>query len=128
MPSRERVDALITMVEAGRYVDALRAFYADHAATRENGEGSRVGLDVLIATEERALSAFTIATRPVNRTVDVLVDGDRVVVHWTFDIAAKDGSHAFTLDELASQRWEGDRIVDETFYYDPGQRTRNTRS
>jgi hypothetical protein len=25
------------------------------------------------------------------------------------------------LDELARQRWQGDRIVEERFYYDPAQ-------
>jgi hypothetical protein len=25
------------------------------------------------------------------------------------------------MDELAYQRWEGERIAEETFYYDPSQ-------
>jgi hypothetical protein len=26
------------------------------------------------------------------------------------------------MEELAYQRWEGDRIAEETFFYDPAQR------
>jgi hypothetical protein len=27
------------------------------------------------------------------------------------------------MDELSYQRWDGERIAEETFYYDPAQRT-----
>jgi hypothetical protein len=44
-----------------------------------------------------------------------------VVVNWVFDIVTADG-RASALDELAWQVWRGDRIAQERFYYDPGQR------
>jgi SnoaL-like domain len=119
MPTRERVRELITMVEAGRYVEAIEAFYAPDATMRENMDPPRGGLEALVANERRALESFTITTRKVD---EVLVDGDRAVIHWIFDIVAKDGSHAFVLDELAFQRWSGDHIVEERFFYDPAQR------
>jgi hypothetical protein len=28
------------------------------------------------------------------------------------------------VEEVACQRWDGDRIVEETFFYDPAERTR----
>lgn len=59
-----------------------------------------------------------IRTRPVEAC---LIDGDRVVIHWIFDFVGHDGA-GFTLDELAFQRWQGDKIVEERFYYDPSQR------
>jgi hypothetical protein len=31
------------------------------------------------------------------------------------------------IDELAYQRWDGDRIAEERFYYDPVQRTRKAQ-
>jgi hypothetical protein len=36
MPTRERVQALIGLVEGGRYVEAIEAFYHDDASMQEN--------------------------------------------------------------------------------------------
>ena len=118
MPDRERVLAFIRMVEAGGYVEALREFYAEDASMQENGEPPRVGRDRLVEHEWRMLSAHKEArTLPVEA---FLVDGDRVVIHWVFEFTRRDGT-SFRMDELAHQRWRGDRIVEERFYYDPAQ-------
>jgi hypothetical protein len=37
MPSRERVAALVAMVEQGRYAEAIEAFYTEGATMQENG-------------------------------------------------------------------------------------------
>jgi ketosteroid isomerase-like protein len=118
MPSRERVEALIAMVEQGKYVEAIREFYAEDASMQENDEPARTGRDRLIEHEWRMLSAHKAAcTLPGS---SFLVDGDRVVVHWVFEFTRPDGAR-FRMDELAHQRWRGDRIVEERFYYDPAQ-------
>lgn len=49
-----------------------------------------------------------------------LVDGDRVVINWVFEMTGQDGSTR-VMDELALQAWDGDRIATERFYYDPAQ-------
>ena len=51
----------------------------------------------------------------------VLVNGDHVVIRWIFHFAWRDGSVTH-MEELAWQRWEGERIAQETFFYDPAQR------
>jgi hypothetical protein len=43
-----------------------------------------------------------------------------VVIHWLFTFTLKDGGTR-TLDEIAYQRWEGDKMREERFYYDPKQ-------
>ena len=53
------------------------------------------------------------------------VEGDTMAINWVFDFVGRDGS-TFTQDEIALQRWRGDRIVEERFYYDPTQRQRET--
>ena len=45
---------------------------------------------------------------------------DRVVVRWVFEFEFLDGSR-MRLDELAYQRWDGERIAEEKFFYDPAQ-------
>ena len=48
--------------------------------------------------------------------------GDQVVIRWNFAFTAADGKTR-KMDELAYQRWQGDKIVEERFYYDPKQMT-----
>jgi hypothetical protein len=50
----------------------------------------------------------------------VLVSGPLVVVRWVFDFEWLDGRKN-SLEELAYQRWEGERIAEEQFFYDPTQ-------
>jgi ketosteroid isomerase-like protein len=123
MPTRERVQALIDLVERGRYVEALESFYHGDASMQENLDPPRHGLDTLIKGERRVMAADRdIRTRPVET---FMVEGDRVVINWIFDFVDHEG-RAFTLDELAFQLWRGARIIEERFYYDPAQRGRKT--
>jgi hypothetical protein len=118
MPTRERVKELISMVEHGRFVEAIQRFYAKNATMQENLQPVRQGMATLIAGEEKVLAAFKeIKTLPVK---SYMVEGERVVINWVFIFTAHDG-RSFRQDELAWQRWDGDRIVEERFYYDPAQ-------
>jgi ketosteroid isomerase-like protein len=123
MPTRERVQGLIDLVERGRYVEAIEAFYHEHASMQENLDPPRRGRDTLIKGERRVIEAHrSIRTRPV-RTF--MVEGDRAVINWVFDFVDHEG-RAYTQDELAFQLWRGERIIEERFYYDPAQRMRRT--
>ena len=118
MPSRARVAAFISMVEQGKYVEAIQEFYAEDASMQANGAPARVGRDKLVAHERGVMASFKrIRTLPVE---SFLVDGDRAVIRWVFEFTSSDGT-SFRLDELAHQRWRGDQIVEERFYYDPAQ-------
>ena len=118
MPTRERVAALVAMVEKAEYVEAIREFYAEDASMQENGEPPRKGRDRLIDHEWRMLSAHQAARTLPGSTF--LVDGDSAVIRWVFEFTRRDGS-SFRMEELALQRWRGDRIVEERFFYDPAQ-------
>ena len=85
---------------------------------KENGGEPRVGRDNLIRHERAALAAR--ARIRTERVGPVLVDGDRVSINWVFEITARDGKTC-RLDEVALQKWSGERIVEEQFYYDPAQ-------
>jgi ketosteroid isomerase-like protein len=118
MPSRERVQAFIAMVESNAHVEAIEAFYHPHASMQENNAAPRVGRDVLVAHEraflERLQSVHT------HRVETFLVDGDHVVVNWVFEFVDRAGKKR-RMEELALQVWEGDRIAQERFFYDPAQ-------
>jgi hypothetical protein len=49
MPTRERVQALIGLVEGGRYLEAIEAFYHDDASMQENLDPPRHGRGTLRA-------------------------------------------------------------------------------
>ena len=118
MPSRERVAALIARVEQGKYVEALEEFYAQDATMQENGKPPRVGLKKLVEHERGVMGAFKeIRTLPVKTW---LVHGDHVVINWVFEFTRANGTR-LRMDEIALQRWSGDRVVEERFFYDPGQ-------
>ena len=121
MPSRERVLALVAMVGKGKYVEAIGEFYAEDATMQENGEPPRGGRARLMEGERRVLAAHKEA-----RTLPgswFLLEGDRVVIHWNFEFTRPDGKR-FRMEELATQRWQGERIAEERFFYDPEQRRR----
>ncbi|MGO4449688.1 nuclear transport factor 2 family protein [Phyllobacterium sp. TAF24] len=115
MPERSRVEAFVAIVESGDHVKAIRDFYHEDASMQEPGKEPRRGRDVLVAHEQAALDRLqNMHTHPARA---VLVDGDNVVIHWVFDATNREGVTR-RLEELAYQHWQGDRIIEERFFYD----------
>ena len=115
MPSRDRVEEFIAVVVSGEHVRAITDFYHPDASMQENLEAPRKGREVLEAHEAAALArAASVHTHPAPAFV---VDGDHVVINWTFDFTDKKGITR-RLEELAFQQWDGDRIRTERFFYD----------
>jgi len=118
MPTAATLEAFIARVESNAHVEAIAEFYIEDASMQENNEPPRVGRDVLMAHEARALArAASVHSRCVR---PVFVNGDHVVIRWIFEFVQHDGSRR-RLEELAWQRWEGERIAQEQFFYDPRQ-------
>lgn len=114
MPSRERVAAFIASVVAGDHVRAIADYYHEEASMQENLLPPRRGRAVLMAHEAKVLQRVKMHTHP---EPIFLIDGDHVVINWIFDATSKDGITR-RLNELALQRWVGDRIEEERFVYD----------
>src|SRR4051812_27452220 len=118
MPSHDTLERFIARVEANAHVEAIQEFYTEHASMQENNAPPRVGRDMLVAHEAAALArASSVRSQCVR---PALVDGDTVVIRWIFEFTWKDGSTG-RIEELAWQRWEGERIAQEQFFYDPRQ-------
>lgn len=115
MPSRARVDELIAYVQRGAILDALREFYADDVVMQENVNPPTVGLAANLGRE----GAFVASIAEVHecRAPSVVLEGDRVVIHWIFEYTGTDGGR-YRFDQLSHQTWRGDRIVAERFFYD----------
>ena len=118
MPTPGTLERFIARVESNAHVEAIEEFYAEHASMQENNEPPRVGRDALVANERRALSlAASVRSECVR---PVFMNGDHVVIRWIFEFTGHDGSIR-RIEELAYQRWEGERIAQEQFFYDPKQ-------
>ena len=119
MPTLETLDRFIARVEENAHAEAIEEFYAANASMRENQEAPRVGRDTLVAHERRVLArAKSIESKCLR---PVIVNGNSVVIRWTFRFEWLDGTSTF-MEEVAYQHWEEERIIEETFYYDPAQR------
>lgn len=118
MPTQETLERFIRRVEEGAHAEACAEFYTEHSSMQENRKPPRVGRDAHVANERqvlgRAKSVQLACVRPV------FVSGDRVVIRWKFRFIWRDDS-VTDMEELAYQRWEGERIAEETFFYDPAQ-------
>ena len=118
MPTHDTLERFIARVESNAHVEAIEEFYTANATMQENNAPPRVGRDTLVESERRALArAKSVTSRCVR---PVFVDGNRVVIRWIFEFTYPDGSR-MRIEELAYQRWEGERIAEEQFFYDPAQ-------
>jgi len=118
MPDRATVEAFAAAVEAGQFIEALEGWYAPDATMRENVGPPRGGLALLIEGE-RAVMARSKAIK-VERLSPILIEGDRVAIRWAFEFTGPDDK-VRRMEEIAWQRWDGDKVVEEQFFYDPGQ-------
>jgi hypothetical protein len=119
MPLLETVERFIVMVEDNKHDTAIEEFYTEHASMQENQAEPRKGRDNLVGGERKVLmgvkSMISKCIRPV------FIDGDHVVIRWVFNFVWKNDTTT-RIEEIAYQRWEGERIAEETFFYDPAQR------
>ena len=119
MPTTETLERFIRRVEENAHTEALEEFYTEDASMQENQATPRVGRDAHIANERSVFSRVRSVTS--KRVRPAFLNNDRVVIRWIFHFEWLDGT-VTDMDEIAYQRWEGDRIAEEKFFYDPAQR------
>ena len=125
MSIRERVDALVREVEAGRFVEAIEANYADDASSHESTGIDTTGKPALLAKERTFLT--TVQKWDVIQAIDVLVDGQMAAIHWKFELTI--AGKRVKMEEVALQRWRGEgesaRVVHEQYFaFPPGSTPR----
>ena len=102
-------------MESGDHAGAIERYYTEDASMQENAASPRVGRDVLVAHERAVLERTAQVT---SKCVLSIVEGDRVAIHWNFELTEKSGK-VRRFDEIAWQEWRGDKIFRERFFYDP---------
>jgi len=118
MPAPDTLERFIARVESNAHAEAIEEFYTADSSMQENQGTPRVGRDNLAMRERQVLAkARSVHSRCVR---PVLVNGSTVVIRWEFLFEWLDGSTT-QMEELAWQRWDGERIAQEQFFYDPAQ-------
>jgi ketosteroid isomerase-like protein len=117
MPTRTRLDEFIAVVVSGDHAGAIERYYTEDASMQENTAEPRVGRDCLVAHERAVLERMA---KVDSTCVSSVVEGDRVVIHWIFEMTEKSGKKR-RFDELALQEWRADKIWRERFFYDPSR-------
>ncbi len=98
----------------------MHCFYAEEATMRENMAQPRSGKPALIQHEQDALAGVKNLQAKCIRPF--FIEGDFVVIRWLFEIEDIKGKR-FKFEELSHQRWVGQQIMEEQFFYDPSQLT-----
>lgn len=119
MPTMETLERFIARVEQNVHDAAVEEFYTENATMQENQAAPRVGRDAHVVNERRVLArARTLHSSCIR---PAFISGDHAVIRWRFRFDWLDGT-VTEIEEVACQRWEGERIAEETFFYDPAQR------
>jgi hypothetical protein len=119
MPSPETLERFIRRVEQNAHAEACEEFYTEQSSMQENQQQPRVGRELHVANERKVMARAKAVSSTCVRPV--FVNGDHVVIRWIFRFEWLDGTVTH-MEELAYQRWEGERIAQEQFFYDPAQR------
>ena len=119
MPDLATLERFIARVEENAHAEACEEFYTENSSMQENNAPPRIGRAAHVAGERAIFSRVkSVSSRCVR---PIFVNGDKVVIRWIFRFEWPDSSIT-RIEELAYQRWEGDRIAEEQFFFDPAQR------
>jgi len=117
MPSRERLNEFIAVVESGNHTGAIERYYTEDSSMQENAAAPRVGRDALVAHERGVLARMS---HVYSKAISSVVEGDNVAIHWIFELRDK-SSKVHRIDEVSLQEWRGDKVFREWFFYDPSR-------
>ena len=113
---KARVDSLNQMITEGKIMEAMNEFYADDVVMAENDNPPTVGLEANLAREEDFVKNTTWYGLELK---GVAVGDDVSMVQWWMDFHNKHYGDRMAFTQVAVQRWRGEKIYDERFYYSP---------
>ncbi len=113
MSIREDVQAVIDGILGGKILETFDRYYAEDVVMSENGADERVGKAANREYEQAFVDGVTFHGASVG---EVLVDGDRSAVEWSFDLTPNGGDRTVQR-QVAVQTWHDGQIVREVFYH-----------
>jgi hypothetical protein len=118
MPSADTLERFIARVESGAHAEAIAEFYVENGAIPRT-KLLRVSAGPAWSSTSKVFSSgpgrsSRCAFAPFSSTAPLRV------IRWIFRFQWLDGTST-EMEELAYQRWQGEQIVEEQFFYDPAQ-------
>lgn len=114
MSIKADVKAVIDGIQGGKILETFDKYYADDVVMSENGDNERIGKAANRVYEEQFMNS--IAEFHGVSTGDVIIDGDKAAVEWTFDFTPK-GGERIVQKQVALQTWKDGRVIREVFYH-----------
>jgi hypothetical protein len=113
---RHRVDTLNTMIQQGRIMDAMNEFYGAEVVMSENDADATIGLEANLGREQDFVDNTQWHGLELK---DVVIDGDTAMVRWWMDFTNAHYGQRLAFTQVAFQKWQDGKIVEERFYYSP---------
>lgn len=113
----KQLEAFVALSRAGRTLEAIERYYAEDVVVFENRELARAGREKCLDYERSALAGLAEPPRFELRGAGVDEAREKTFVEWVLHFVTREGK-AFRLEEVAVQKWHGDRISEERFYYE----------
>lgn len=118
MPSEKTIEDFIKAVEEQPHDQVIKNYYTEDASIQENQDTARIGVENLIKYEQKMLNkAHKVQSECIRPYFQV---DDKVIIRWKFRFEWKNNSIT-EIEEIAYQKWEGEKIHQEQFFYDPKQ-------
>jgi ketosteroid isomerase-like protein len=114
---RDALADYILLVEAGKAQEAIARHYSTDVVVRENRTLSRAGREECLEFEEQERRRHTRPPRIKAQSFAADEATDTSFIEWQIRFVGSD-DHVMLLEEVAVQRWNRDRIVEERFYYE----------
>jgi hypothetical protein len=117
----ERITEMYSMVKGGQMLDAFEKYYHEKCTMVEATGEVREGKDKNREFEQNWVAGVQeVHGGGITAIASNEETGHTMVESW-MDVTYKDGNR-MKMEEVAVQKWEGDHIIHERFYYNmPGQ-------
>ncbi|MEM6842032.1 MAG: SnoaL-like domain-containing protein [Bacteroidota bacterium] len=115
----EKAKDLYNMVNSGQLMDAFEKYYHQDCVMVEATGDKREGKDANRQYEEKFLSSIKEFHGAGVGSIAANEEDKATTVESWMDVTFQDGNRV-KLEQVAVQKWDGDHIVNERFYYNTG--------
>jgi len=115
----ERAKDIYNKIGQGQLLEAFEHYYADNVVMTEP-MGTREGKVACRQYEEQFLNSVKEVHGLEVKNIASDEEAGTTFIENVLDLTFKDGNRT-QMEQVSVQKWEGDKIVHERFYYDRGQ-------
>ena len=112
---KDKVEDLVKMINEGKILEAFEKYYDDNVVMQENNTELRIGKDANREYEKAFVNG--IVEFHEAKTLGIATGENYSTVESFMDVTHKDWGRVARA-QVAVQRWENGKIINEKFYYD----------